>query len=139
MEEKIPALEAAYDEVHGSACPFPNALLRGVGAVSRPLQPSIRSTPPSRPNPDCPGARLNTLPDDFDPHSKIKLLLRRRLEAVEKRGSGIDWANAEPWLSPPCCPKARSHPPERPGQRPRHVQPAPQRLFDRKSGAPTCP
>jgi 2-oxoglutarate dehydrogenase E1 component len=38
--------------------------------------------------------KLNTLPSDFTPHNKIKMLLRRRLQSIEK-GEGIDWANAE--------------------------------------------
>ncbi|MBD3308102.1 2-oxoglutarate dehydrogenase E1 component, partial [candidate division KSB3 bacterium] len=38
--------------------------------------------------------KLNTIPDDLTPHSKLKRLLAKRLEAVET-GEGIDWANAE--------------------------------------------
>ncbi|MBD3306269.1 2-oxoglutarate dehydrogenase E1 component, partial [candidate division KSB3 bacterium] len=38
--------------------------------------------------------KLNTIPDDLTPHSKLKRLLTKRLEAVET-GEGIDWANAE--------------------------------------------
>jgi 2-oxoglutarate dehydrogenase E1 component len=38
--------------------------------------------------------RLALMPDSFTPHPKIKTLMNKRLEAVEK-GSGIDWGNAE--------------------------------------------
>ncbi|MEE4355202.1 MAG: 2-oxoglutarate dehydrogenase E1 component [Desulfococcaceae bacterium] len=38
--------------------------------------------------------QLNTFPEEFTPHPKLKRLLSARLEAVEK-GQDIDWANAE--------------------------------------------
>ena len=38
--------------------------------------------------------KLQALPPDFSPHSKLKRLLAKRLEAIET-GEGIDWANAE--------------------------------------------
>ncbi len=38
--------------------------------------------------------KLNAIPADFKPHTKLKRLLTTRMEAIEK-GEGIDWANAE--------------------------------------------
>ncbi|MFP4310015.1 MAG: 2-oxoglutarate dehydrogenase E1 component [Desulfococcaceae bacterium] len=38
--------------------------------------------------------KINAVPEDFTPHSKLKRLLDRRQDAVEK-GRGIDWAGAE--------------------------------------------
>jgi 2-oxoglutarate dehydrogenase E1 component len=38
--------------------------------------------------------KLNTLSSDFTPHNKVKMLLRRRMQSVEK-GEGLDWGNAE--------------------------------------------
>ncbi|MDA8140409.1 MAG: 2-oxoglutarate dehydrogenase E1 component [Desulfobacteraceae bacterium] len=88
-------LDAAYDEVRNSACPFPDVRFypgwdKHNGRYSHaPVQTAIsaeRLIDLAR--------RLNTVPEGFTSHSKVQLLLRRRLEAVEK-GVGIDWGNAE--------------------------------------------
>ena len=40
------------------------------------------------------GRTLNTLPNGFTPHSKLKRLVNKRLQAL-KKDEGIDWASAE--------------------------------------------
>ncbi len=88
-------LEAAYQEVHGSACPFPHPRFFGGwdgfhGRFShRPVQTAVAAETLKEL-----ARQLNTPPGDFTPHNKIKLLLSRRMQAVES-GEGIDWANAE--------------------------------------------
>ncbi|MBT8342982.1 MAG: 2-oxoglutarate dehydrogenase E1 component [Desulfatitalea sp.] len=88
-------LEVAYDEVRSGACPFPEvrffkAWERFTGKYSHePVDTAVSREPLI-----ALARQLNRLPQGFVPHSKIKLLLRRRLEALEK-GVGIDWANAE--------------------------------------------
>jgi 2-oxoglutarate dehydrogenase E1 component len=88
-------LDTAYDEVRNSACPYPEARFfegweKYTGRYSHaPLQTAV-----SPEQMVALARQLNTLPEGFTSHSKIDLLLRRRLEAVEK-GVGIDWANAE--------------------------------------------
>ena len=88
-------LEQAYDSVHGSECPFPQPryfeIWQGYHgnydhAPVKTAVPADRLLTLSR--------KLNTIPEGFHPHNKIKMLLRRRFEAVEK-GAGIDWATAE--------------------------------------------
>lgn len=96
MEREMTSrLEQAYHSVHGSECLFPQPryfeLWQGYhGSYDHdPVKtavPAERLLMLSR--------RLNTVPHGFHPHPKIKILLRRRLEAVEK-GESIDWANAE--------------------------------------------
>ncbi|MDM8554052.1 2-oxoglutarate dehydrogenase E1 component [Desulfococcaceae bacterium HSG7] len=88
-------IDEAYQEVHGSACPFPEDLFfenwdefHGVYS-HEPVETGVakeRLTELTR--------RLCELPQDFTLHPKLKRLLTKRLKAVET-GSGIDWANAE--------------------------------------------
>jgi 2-oxoglutarate dehydrogenase E1 component len=88
-------MEAAYDEVRNRACPFPEARFfkEWEPYTGRYSHAPVATAVPEKRLTDL--ARLiNTVPAGFAPHSKIKLLLNRRLEAVEK-GLGIDWANAE--------------------------------------------
>lgn len=88
-------LEAAYEEVHGSSCPFPEVrFFKDWEGLSGKYAHDPVDTAVAAGRLQALARRLNQLPDGFVPHSKIKLLLRRRLEAVEK-GGGIDWANAE--------------------------------------------
>ena len=88
-------LEAAYDEVHGSACPFPETrFFDAWQSISDQYSDAPVDTALAEEKLADLARRLNSLPEGFTPHSKIKLLLRRRLEAVEK-GIGIDWGNAE--------------------------------------------
>jgi 2-oxoglutarate dehydrogenase E1 component len=89
------ALNAAYDEIHGSDCPFPQAHFfedwQGYqqGYTHDPVTTALapeRLLSLAR--------QLNRPPDDFHLHPKLKGLFARRLQAVEK-GAGIDWGNAE--------------------------------------------
>ncbi|MBI5551824.1 MAG: 2-oxoglutarate dehydrogenase E1 component [Desulfobacterales bacterium] len=94
-KETTQRMEAAYDEVRNSACPFPEARFfkEWEGYTGRySHQPVATAVPEKRLI--ALARRIDTLPPGFAPHSKIKLLLNRRLEAVEK-GLGIDWGNAE--------------------------------------------
>ena len=94
-EEAQEPLEAAYQEVHGSACPFPQQrfyeqLDKYSGRYSHaPVDTAV----PARTLQDL-ARRLYVPPQEFQPHPKIKLLLERRLSAVSK-GSDLDWSNAE--------------------------------------------
>ncbi len=88
-------LEAAYQQVHGSACPFPEPRFFDGwdGYHGRFTFDPVATAVPADVLKDL-ARQLNRVPADFKPHNKIKLLLSRRLQAVEK-GEGIDWANAE--------------------------------------------
>jgi 2-oxoglutarate dehydrogenase E1 component len=88
-------LEAAYEEVHGSACPFPQPRFFDGwdGFNGRFSYDPVATAVKAETLKDL-ALQLNRVPHDFKPHNKIKLLLSRRMQAVEK-GEGIDWANAE--------------------------------------------
>ncbi len=88
-------LAAAYEEVHGSACPFPQPRFfpEWEGFHGRYTFDTLDTTVPKEILTAL-ARKLNTLPEGFTPHNKIKMLLRRRLQSIEK-GEGIDWANAE--------------------------------------------
>jgi 2-oxoglutarate dehydrogenase E1 component len=88
-------LQSDYDEVHGSACPFPEVRYfeawekiadRYTDEAADTFVPADRLR--------AIGRRLNTPPTALTPHPKVKLLLNRRLKSIES-GEGIDWANAE--------------------------------------------
>jgi len=88
-------LEETYDEVHGSACPFPEdryyenwAGFHGKYSHD-PVPTSVKKTKLIEL-----ARRLNSIPSDFNLFTKLERLLKKRLETVEN-GSGIDWANAE--------------------------------------------
>lgn len=88
-------LEEAYDEVHGSACPFPEDRYyeNWVGFHGKyshdPAPTGVGKTKLIE------LARwLNSIPSGFNLFTKLERLLKKRLETVEN-GSGIDWANAE--------------------------------------------
>ena len=88
-------LQAAYDETHGSACPFPEDRYfeNWEGYTGRyshePVETGVHKTVLV----DL-ARQLNTFPTDFNLYSKLGRLLKKRLTAVED-GAGIDWANAE--------------------------------------------
>jgi 2-oxoglutarate dehydrogenase E1 component len=88
-------LEAAYGEVHGSACPFPQQRFyeqwdRYHGRYSHsPVATAVPADTLSEL-----ARQIYVAPKEFQPHPKIKLLLKRRLSAVTK-GRDIDWGNAE--------------------------------------------
>ncbi|MGD8369689.1 MAG: 2-oxoglutarate dehydrogenase E1 component, partial [Desulfobacterales bacterium] len=88
-------LEAAFDEVHGSACPFPEtrSFPEWDGYRSR-YDPDGPDTAVDKKRLAALAEGLNTSTDGFNLFKKVKGLLEKRLEAV-KNGEGIDWANAE--------------------------------------------
>jgi 2-oxoglutarate dehydrogenase E1 component len=93
--EALAFYEAAYAEVHGSACPFPQprfyeAADKYHGRYSHAAAATSVDAAKLR---DL-ARRLYVLPEKFQPFAKIKTLLQRRLETVEK-GAEIDWGNAE--------------------------------------------
>jgi 2-oxoglutarate dehydrogenase E1 component len=96
MEKKVTDwMEAAYEEVHGSACPFPEGrYFQGWENVQSTYSHAPVDTAVPADQLISLARHITTVPEGFAPHSKINLLLRRRWEMVEK-GSGIDWANAE--------------------------------------------
>ena len=88
-------LNAAYDAVHGSECPFPFPLYyenwNGIKANYShvPINTGVNEkTLISLAN------KLNKVPEGFALNRKLEGLLKKRLQAVE-RGDGIDWAGAE--------------------------------------------
>jgi 2-oxoglutarate dehydrogenase E1 component len=88
-------LEAAYEEVHGSVCPFPEpGFFDGWEGHHGRFSFDPIDTAVDEETLKSLSRRINSVPRDFLPHNKIKLLLSRRMQAVEK-GQGIDWSNAE--------------------------------------------
>jgi 2-oxoglutarate dehydrogenase E1 component len=88
-------LDADYQKIHGSECLFPQARFYDVwkdydgrylhdrvptGVDAAQIQSLCRS--------------LTSLPEGFSAHSKVRTILKKRLDAVAS-GFGIDWANAE--------------------------------------------
>ncbi len=93
--ETTTLLEAAYNEVHGSACLFPQSkCFDEMQGYSSRFDHDPVDTRVEEETLVALATQLNHLPSEFTPHNKIKMLLRRRLQSVEK-GEGIDWANAE--------------------------------------------
>ncbi|MCP4747190.1 MAG: 2-oxoglutarate dehydrogenase E1 component [Desulfobacteraceae bacterium] len=88
-------LEDAYEQVHASACPFPQSGFfdQWEGYHGRFSFKDVKTGINVQTLVEL-ARRINTLPENFSAHSKVKMLLRKRLEAVEK-AEGIDWANAE--------------------------------------------
>jgi 2-oxoglutarate dehydrogenase E1 component len=88
-------LNAAYDAVHGSECPFPFSLFyenwEEIEAkyTHIPLDTGVNAQALI-----SLARKLNTIPDDFALNRKLEGLLQKRLQAME-RGDGIDWAGAE--------------------------------------------
>jgi 2-oxoglutarate dehydrogenase E1 component len=95
MGAQMETLETAYREVHGSSCLFPQPkcfeeMERYTSPYS--LSPVDTAVPDERLI--SLAGKLNHLPSDFTPHNKIRMLLQRRMQSIEKN-QGIDWANAE--------------------------------------------
>jgi 2-oxoglutarate dehydrogenase E1 component len=88
-------LQAAYDETHGSACPFPEDRYfeNWEGYTSRYSHEPVETGVDKTVLIDL-AQQLSTFPTDFNLYSKLERLLKKRLTAVEN-GTGIDWANAE--------------------------------------------
>jgi 2-oxoglutarate dehydrogenase E1 component len=88
-------LEAAYEQVHGSACPFPEPrFFEGWDSFHGRFSYDPIATAVNEDTLKTLARKINSVPQDFRPHNKIELLLSRRMQAVEK-GQGIDWSNAE--------------------------------------------
>jgi 2-oxoglutarate dehydrogenase E1 component len=99
VEELEGALEkklaAAYDEVHGSACPFPEArFYENWESYHGRYAHETEKTGVSEDKLIELARQLNNTPKDFKPVDKLQRQLQKRVETVEK-GEGIDWANAE--------------------------------------------
>jgi len=88
-------LDAAFQQVHGSACPFPQPRFYDEwqnfqGHLTHtPVQTGVAHDRLVRM-----AVSLAEVPEGFTAHSKIQALYSKRRGAVEK-GEGIDWANAE--------------------------------------------
>jgi 2-oxoglutarate dehydrogenase E1 component len=104
MEAEATArLEAAYEEVHGSSCLFPQPkFFKEMERYSGRYSHDKIDTAVDADTLLSLARQLNTLPDDFKPHNKIKMLLRRRLQSVEK-GEGSTGPMPRPLLSAACC------------------------------------
>ena len=95
MADYSQSLEAAYQEVHGSTCAFPEVRYYPQWeAYHGRFEPDAVDTTLAPDHLKTLARRINTLPDGFNPHPKLADLFKRRLAAVEQ-GEGIDWANAE--------------------------------------------
>jgi len=96
IEQAVQAdLDKAYDDVHGSDCLFPQARFFEAwegysGRYSHDVVDTSISTDTLRQL----AQSLNTVPEDFNLHTKLKRLMENRLKAIQK-GEKIDWANAE--------------------------------------------
>jgi 2-oxoglutarate dehydrogenase E1 component len=88
-------LSTAYDEIHGSSCLYPQVHFfenwQGYhGSYTfDPVKTKVEKAQLQKL-----AAKINQVPDGFTLHPKLKILLSKRLDAV-KKGTGIDWANAE--------------------------------------------
>jgi len=96
IEKKIARrLQDAYDEVHGSACPFPDPRFfeNWQGYRAQYSRDSVETGVEKEKLIEL-ARQLNTFPSDFKLFAKLQRLLQNRLETVEN-GTGIDWSNAE--------------------------------------------
>ena len=88
-------LEPAYANVHGHDCTFIKPrFFEGWDTFHGRFSYGSVATAVDAGKLKTLSRQLNSLPSDFTAHDKIKVLLSRRMEAVEK-GQGIDWSNAE--------------------------------------------
>jgi 2-oxoglutarate dehydrogenase E1 component len=88
-------LEKAYDNVHGSECPFPESpFYKEWKGISAAYTHAPVATGVEKEVLVSLAKKLNRVPEHFALNPKLQRLLERRLESVEQ-GSGIDWANAE--------------------------------------------
>lgn len=88
-------LEEAYQEVSGSACPFPESRFyeNWTGFHGNYTHEPVR-TGVTKKRLAALSRKLNAVPDGFSVHPKLATILKKRGDAAEK-GEGIDWANAE--------------------------------------------
>jgi 2-oxoglutarate dehydrogenase E1 component len=96
MEQAInDGLEVAFEEIHGSACLFPQLrFFPEWETVSGTYTTDPVKTTVGKPALVGLAQRLAALPEGFTVHPRLKTVLNKRLEAVTS-GEGIDWAGAE--------------------------------------------
>ena len=96
MEQSVTAdLDNAYKAAHGSDCLFPQAkYFESWKGYSGTYSHAAVDTAVSGDMLLALAQALNSVPDDFKLHAKLKRLMEGRLKAVQK-GEKIDWANAE--------------------------------------------
>jgi 2-oxoglutarate dehydrogenase E1 component len=88
-------LEEAYNEIHGSACPFPeNRYYENWSGFHGNFSHDPVPTHVEKSKLIKLAHQLNRTPANFTVFTKLERLLKKRQENVEK-GSDIDWANAE--------------------------------------------
>ncbi|MBW1891222.1 MAG: 2-oxoglutarate dehydrogenase E1 component [Deltaproteobacteria bacterium] len=88
-------LDSAYRDVHGSDCLFPEVkYFEAWDGYSGKYSHEGVDTAVSKQTVLNLAQSLNTFPDGFKPHAKLKRLLDKRLKVVQN-GEKIDWANAE--------------------------------------------
>ena len=88
-------IDAAYNEIHGSACTFPEPRFFDIwdGYSASYSHDPLPTGVAEKQLLDL-AHKLNQAPADFAVHSKLQTLFKKRLKAVVE-GQGIDWANAE--------------------------------------------
>ena len=89
-------LADAFEVVHGSDCPFPKTRVYDAGSDfhGRYSRHPSKKTGVKKKTLFALAEKLSEVPSGFSLHPKLKGLLKRRREAVEKE-TAIDWANAE--------------------------------------------
>ena len=88
-------LDQAYATIHGSECAFPESrFYEAWDGISTTYNHEAVASAVDKNALVSLARKLNSIPEDFNLNPKLKRLLKKRLEAVE-RGEDIDWANAE--------------------------------------------
>ena len=88
-------LNAAYETVHGSECPFPfPEFYEHWEAIEAGFSHTPVETGVKKETLISLAQQLNAVPEDVALNSKLEGLLQRRLQAVQN-GYGLDWAGAE--------------------------------------------
>ncbi len=96
MEDKINSrLNRTYQEVHESVCIFPDSRFyeNWTNFHGRYSHEALKTGVPEEKLVSF-ARKLNTVADGFSLNHKLKRLLKKRLDCVEK-GENIDWSNAE--------------------------------------------
>ena len=88
-------LDAAFEEIHGAACLFPDPrFFPEWETISGSFTPESVDTAVDKQTLVKLASRLADLPEGFTVHPRLKGVLDKRLDAVNT-GEGIDWASAE--------------------------------------------
>ncbi len=88
-------LNAAYEAVHGSECPFPTAgFYDNWQDIKADFSHDPVSTGVKKETLLALSQKLNTVPPKFSLNPKLERLLQKRQKAAES-GRGVDWAGAE--------------------------------------------